>query len=286
MNMEPRINTENLVVALGDLRFTVERDWGILPEDQNFGFISQVSVDSVGRVFVFQRGDVPILVFEPNGQFCSAWGHGQIADAHGIFISSKDQVFLVDRDAHQILKFTADGILIDILGDRHKPQFQAPFNHPASVAVSADGDIYVADGYGNSVIHRFSTTGQLVQTWGRPGSGEGEFSTPHSICLDHQNRVLVADRENNRVQIFDREGRYISQWTDFYHPMDIFEHKKGEFLITDQTPRLSRMSSDGELLGRCRPVLNMPHGVSGNKAGDIFIAEMNPSRITKLACLL
>ena len=199
-------NDDSLVVLLGDRHYKVKRPWGELPANGTFGLISQLALDSAGRVYVFQRSQPPVLVFEPTGSFRSAWGHGYIADAHGIFISPSDQVFLVDRDSHQILIFTIDGNLIGSLGERNVPHFQAPFNHPTNVAVARDGDIYVSDGYGNSTVHRFSSTGEFIQTWGRPGVGPGEFSTPHAICVDQRERILVVDRENNRVQIFDREA--------------------------------------------------------------------------------
>ena len=276
---------EKLIVILADRQYQVVRPWGILPDGMSFRFISDLALDSVGNVFVFQRGSSPVLVFEPSGTFQSAWGQEYINDAHGISISADDRVFLVDRDAHQILIFTVDGTLLGRIGKRNDPQFQAPFNHPTNVAVAPNGDIYVADGYGNSVIHWFSSGGKLKRTWGQPGTGAGEFSTPHSIWFDHQNRVLVVDRENNRVQIFDREGEYIDEWGDFFHPMDIYEDNRGMIYITDQIPRLSMMSPDGELLGRCRPVLNTPHGISGNNRGDIFLAEMNPTRVTKLSLI-
>ena len=276
---------DSLVVVLGDRRYHVERPWGELPSDMEFGPISQLALDSAGRVYVFQRAEPPVLVFEPSGKFRAAWGRGCVADAHGIFISPEDRVFLVDRDAHQVLIFTVDGTLVGALGERHVPRLQAPFNHPTDVAVAPDGDIYVSDGYGNSAVHCFAPTGELRRTWGCPGTGPGEFSTPHAIWVDRSGRVLVADRENNRVQIFGREGEYLDEWGDFYHPMDIYEDDRGMVYVTDQTPQLSMVSPEGRLAGRCRPVLNTPHGVWGNAEGDIFLAEMNPTRVTKLALL-
>lgn len=277
--------SDRLVVVLGDRRYSVERPWGELPTDLAYGFISQLALDSKGCVYVFQRGEPPVLVFEPSGSFVAAWGHNRIADAHGISIAPDDRVFLVDRDAHQVLIFSTEGELLGSLGERHVPRFQAPFNHPTGVAVAPDGDIYVTDGYGNSAVHRFASTGELKRTWGCPGTGPGEFSTPHAVWVDRSGRVLVADRENNRVQIFDREGEYLDEWGDFYHPMDLYEDDSGMVYVTDQIPRLSMLSPDGRLVGRCRPVLNVPHGVWGNAEGDIFLAEMNPSRVTKLAVL-
>ena len=274
---------ETLTVTLGARRYRVERHWGRLPADLGLVAISQLAVDTRGRVYVFQRSDPPVVVFEPNGDFRAAWGRGRIADAHGIFVTGDDRVLLVDRDAHQILIFTTEGEEIGSLGTRHSPRFQAPFNHPTDVAVAADGDIYISDGYGNSVVHRFSAEGRHLSTWGRPGTGPGEFTTPHAVWVDRADRVLVADRENDRVQVFDRDGGFLEAWTDVYHPMDICEDGRGGILVTDQIPRLSMLSPDGALVGRCRGVWVGAHGVAANAAGDIFLAEIQPSRITKLA---
>src|SRR5581483_8410615 len=95
------------------------------------------------------------------------------------------------------------------LGQRHRPRFQAPFNHPADVTVAPSGDIYVADGYANSTVHRFAPDGTLRRTWGRPGRGPGEFTTPHAVRVHPDGRVIVADRENDRVQVFSPDGEYL-----------------------------------------------------------------------------
>jgi peptidylglycine monooxygenase len=133
------------------------------------------------------------------------------------------------------------------------------------------------------VVHRFAANGAHLSTWGSPGSGPGEFSTPHSIWVDQQDRVLVADRENNRIQVFDRGGTYITSWADFYHPMDISEDSAGFIYVSDQIPRLSQLDSDGRLVGRCRPVWNTPHGVACGPDGVIYLTEMNPSSLVRLS---
>ena len=122
-------------------------------------------------------------------------------------------------------------------------------------------------------------------SWGNPGAAAGEFTTPHAVWIDAENRVLVADRENNRVQVFDREGTYLTEWHDLYHPMDICGYINGSVLVTDQVPRLSLFSLNGRLIGRCRPALNGAHGAWADRHGNIFLAEMIPSRITKLTLL-
>ena len=202
---------------------------------------------------------------------------------HGITITDDDRVLLVDRDGHQILIFTTDGEDIGSIGTRHDPQFQAPFNHPTDVVVAPDGEIYVSDGYGNSVIHRFAADGTHLATWGRPGSGPGEFTTPHAVVVDGRDRVLVADRENNRVQLFDRAGGYLGEWGDVYHPMGIYVDERGLVFVSDQIPHLSLFTPDGALIGRSRAVWNGAHCIAGNAAGDLYLAEMEPHRITRLA---
>jgi peptidylglycine monooxygenase len=275
-----------LVVGLGEELFSIERPWGELPPDVAISDVSDVAVDSRDRVYVFQRADPPIIIFESDGTFAGAWGTGQLADAHGIFITPDDRVLLCDRDAHQVLCFDLDGNLLLALGERHRPSFQAPFNHPADAATTPDGDIVVADGYANSVVHRFSPGGELLQSWGGPGTGPGTFTTPHAVRVHPDGRILVADRENDRVQVFSPSGEYLTSWGDFYHPMDIFIDRRGRTYVTDQIPRLSLLDVNGTLIGRCRPVLYQPHGVWGDSAGNLYIAEPAPmNRVTRLTRL-
>ena len=283
--MDRELREDGLRVAMNGRSYAVERPWGELPDGIELVAISQIAVDSKGHVYAFQRGEPPVLVFAPDGTFHTAWGAGEVADAHGIFIDARDRVFLVDRDAHEIQIRDREGGRLGTLGERHVPHFQAPFNHPTDVALAADGEIYVADGYGNAAVHRFAADGRHLATWGTPGHGPGEFTTPHAVWVDSRDRVLVADRENDRVQLFDREGTYLDSWGDFYHPMDIAEDDQGNILVSDQIPRLSLLASDGRLIGRARAVWNGAHGVACNARGDIFLAENRPSRITKLANL-
>lgn len=273
---------EQATVVLGERLYAVERPWGRLPEGKVLGRITQLAVDSAGRVYVFQRAEPPVTVFDAEGAWCGGWGADEILDSHGIAIAPDDRVFLVDRDAHQIRIYSTAGALLGTLGERHSPRHGAPFNHPTDVAVAADGEIYVADGYGNSHIHRFAADGTWLQTWGGPGDGPGAFSTPHGIWVDRQDRVLVADRENDRVQLFSRDGGWLGEWRDLSRPMDIYEDNRGMILVTDCVPRLSMFAPDGSLAGRCRPTWNSAHGVWGSANGDIFLAETTPNRITRL----
>ena len=274
-----------LVVALGKNFYSVERPWGELPPDMQLFWVSDVAVDSQDRVYLFQRKDPPVIVFDSSGQYLRSWGSGKIADPHGIFCIG-ERILLVDRDAHEIQEYDTYGNLQRTIGQRHRPSLQAPFNAPTDVAVAANGDIYVADGYGNSTVHWFSPEGKLRRTWGMPGDGPGEFTTPHAVRVHPDGRVLVADRENDRVQVFTPEGKYLDQWRDLYHPMDLYIDKAGMVYVSDQVPRLSLLSPEGKLVGRCRPSNFNSHGVFGDSRGNFYMAETPPEdRLTKLTLL-
>ena len=277
---------DRLVVALGDRRYEVERRWCRVSGDEPLGFVSDLVVDSKGFVHVGHRGtESPVLVFDPSGAFVRSWGRGQVADVHYMSIDEEDLILLADRDAHQVLAFDTDGNLQFALGERHDPRWQAPFNHPTAASMAADGEIYVSDGYGNSVVHRFARDGALLRTWGNRGGGPGEFTTPHCVWVDRTDRVYVADRENNRLQVFDREGAWVAEWGDFYHPMKIYVDARGLVFVTDQIPRISVLDPSGGLAGRCRGAVNGAHGLWGDRAGNLYLAELPPEQVTKLKLL-
>ncbi|MBI2321214.1 MAG: hypothetical protein HYU88_03765 [Chloroflexi bacterium] len=262
-----------LKVGSGRYRYEVVRSWGQLPHGWAFGKISGVAVDSQGRVFVYQRTDRPILVFDRDGRFLATWGEGLITDAHGIYVGSDDHVYAVDRDDHQVLKFTPDGTLVMTLGTRGEPGREpgAPFNHPTAAAVGPAGEIYVCDGYANSRVHTFDARGEHLRSWGTPGSAPGQFKVPHGIWVDDESRVYVVDRENNRVQVFTSAGSFVAQWTDFYRPTDVFMDRRHAFYVTDHIPRYSILDSEGNLLARCRVIGSLPHSIYGDSNGDLYI---------------
>jgi peptidylglycine monooxygenase len=275
-------NATGLVVGTGDFLYDVFRPWGVLPTGWTLGLVSHVAVDSKDRVYFYQRKDPPILVFDRDGNFLTGWGDGRLRDAHGIYAGADDHLYVCNRDEHEVLKVTPEGRIVLTLGHRGRPALQAPFNHPADVALAPNGEIYVADGYGNSAIHRFSAEGKHLGSWGAPGAGRGQFTTPHGIWVDSRERVLVADRENNRVQLFSPEGDFYGEWTDLFHPMDIYVDRTGTVYVTDQIPRITMYSPEGRMLSRGRPVTMGAHGVWGDSRGNLYLAEVAVNQVTKL----
>ena len=175
-----------------------------------------------------------------------------------------------------------------------------PFNRPTGVALSSSGDIYVSDGYGNARVHKFSPEGELLLSWGEPGPAPGQFRLPHFIRVDKNDRVWVADRENSRLQIFNANGEFITQWTDLIRPTDMCIDGNDIVYVTELCLRISIFSYDGTLLARWgneqhpvdAPLFIAPHTVAVDSRGDIYIGEVSmahsktdrgPSTIQKFA---
>ena len=157
------------------------------------------------------------------------------------------------------------------------------FNGLADVAVAKNGDIFVADGEGpNTRVAKFSKAGSFIKWWGGKGAEPGQFDTPHSIAIDSKNRVYVADRANNRVQIFDQDGRFLNQWTNFGTPWGLFI--KGDLIyVVDGTANnclLIARIKDGKVLEKIEGLSN-PTAVAVDSAGVIYVAEVNGTNVKK-----
>jgi DNA-binding beta-propeller fold protein YncE len=196
------------------IRFGEEPD--TMPAGWKFGRVSAVASDSDGNVYVFHRGDKadPLIVFDPKGRYLRSWGKGLFGNPHGLRIDRENNVWVTDSGDHLVMKFTRDGKLLMTLGARKKAGTDdKTFNRPTDIAFTPSGDFYVSDGYGNSRVVKFTRDGKYITAWGKKGTGPGEFNTPHVVAVDSEGLVYVSDRENNRIQIFDGNGKFLRQWT-------------------------------------------------------------------------
>ena len=192
-------------VGTDNYTYQLIENWAKLPAGQTFGNTSAVTTDSRDRVYVFQRKDPPVMIFDREGNFLDSWGAGVITDPHGICIHD-DIVYLTDRSDSVALKFTLEGKPLQILGDRGVHS-DTGGERPGELVPSPSGDLYVSDGYRNARVHRFSGDGQLISSWGEPGKeGPNQFHLPHSVLVDEEGTVFVCDRENNRIQVFSADG--------------------------------------------------------------------------------
>ena len=273
-------------IGAGEYRYEYQPDWANLPSGMSLQGPSGVAVDSSDQVYVFQRQGPAVLIFNRSGQIQGVWQRrdGVPADAHHIHVGPDDTVYLTDRDAHQVLLYDTEGRLLRSLGTRDQAAMQAPFNHPADVCVAPSGELYVADGYGNSSVHRFSAAGDYISSFGSPGSGPGQFRVPHSVRVSSDGRVYVADRENHRVQVFTAEGQFVTEWADFKCPMGVHIDAAQVVYVTDQIPRISLYTLDGELLARGR-TFEGAHQVYTDSEGSIYGIDTANQRVQKFAKL-
>ena len=230
---------------MAEYKYEVIRDFFKRPNGEPFGLVSRVAADDQDRIYVFQRTDPPVVVFDRDGKYLGAWGTGAVADPHGLKIVG-DTVYTTDRSDSCAKSFTLDGKVKLALGTpgRHSDTGEVknwlveraagPFNHPTEMLRHPNGDIYVTDGYRNARVHRFAADGTLKTSWGTPGSGPGQFHLPHSIAVKDDGNLLVADRSNKRIQTFTPEGQYIGEWTGMGGPNDISRGKDGNFYIAEQ----------------------------------------------------
>ena len=185
--------------------------------------VSGVDVDVHDNVYVFQRSEaMPIMVFDRNGKFLRTFGQGVFKQPHFLRVDPSGEIWVTDRQNVQAYKFSSDGKLLMTLGKKGvfgDNTSQDAFNGVADVAVAKNGDVFIADGEGATTrVVKFSKDGMFIKWWGGKGTEPGQFNVPHSIAMDSKGRIYVADRSNNRIQIFDQEGKFIDQWTNFGTP--------------------------------------------------------------------
>ncbi len=264
--------------------------WPALPASITLGQVSGVATDSGDRVYVFHRGKSPLLVFDRDGKFLRSWGDDGIQTAHGLRIDGDDNVWVTDIGNHQVMKFDAEGKLLLTLGKKGQPgDGPEQFNKPTDVAVAPSGEFYVADGYGNSRVVKFSKEGKYLKEWGRKGTGEGEFNLPHAICLDVRGRVYVGDRENNRVQVFDGDGKFRTQWKEAGAPFGLF-HRRGDYRLYVADGRanwVKVLDLEGRALGRWGEKgkgpgqFDLPHALCVDSKGAVYVVEITGKRVQK-----
>lgn len=283
---------------ISNQNYTPEAHWCKLPYGMTFrNDATSVAVDSKDNVYFFSRGPVPVMIFDSEGNFIDAWGENEFIRPHGITLDKEDNVYLIDDQGHMVEKRTKEGKLIFRIGEKGKAaerQSGDMFNLPTDAAIDPDtGEIFVSDGYGNSRVHKFDPTGKLIKSWGTPGSGPGEFSLPHNIVLTSDKKIIVADRENFRLQLFTTDGEFIDQW-HIHHPMSVTEGPDGNIFVGEMGPPpvqegvrnlgncVSILSPDGkviEKLGDELPGPNpnqfvAPHGIAVDSKGSVYVAEV------------
>ena len=297
---------------------TVE-GWAKMPEGRTWGATSAVDVAPDGRsIWVGERcgantcagSSLPaILQFDDAGRLTASFGAGMFVFPHGIHVDRGGNVWLTDargRDGkgHQVFKFSPDGKLLLTLG-KAGVAGEGPdvFNQPSDVVVAPGGEIFVADGHdenSNARIVKFSKDGTFIKTWGKRGSAPGEFDTPHGLAFDARGRLFVADRGNNRIQIFDQEGKFLEEWKQFSRPSGVYIDAKDVLYVADSesNSKVNPGWKRGIRIGSARDgkvtafipdpepdpekvVTSGSEGVAADARGNIYGAEVGPRALKR-----
>ncbi len=212
-----------------------------LPPDLYFGEVSGVAVNSKGHMFVFSRGNTTgpaygaaaaqLLEFGPNGEYLREIGHNLYAwsFAHTVKVDRDDNIWATDKGSDMVIKFDSEGRVAMVFGRKQEASDEGtgPLKHPnpplppvdgmfrqvTDIAWDRSGNSYISDGYINSRVAKVSRDGKWLGSWGAPGDQPGQFNTPHSIAMDAQDNMYVADRGNRRIQVFDTNGKFLRQIT-------------------------------------------------------------------------
>ncbi len=288
----------------GKHTYELVEGWAKLPEGASFLDIGGISIDAQDRVYVLNRStEHPVMVFDREGNFLTSWGQGLFKRAHGSGVGPDGAIYCTDDKNHTVRKFTPEGKVLMTLGNEDQPSDTGyvqdpfdffwslttiarggpPFNRPTGVAITESGDIYVADGYGNARVHKFTADGKLLLSWGEPGYAPGHFRLPHDIWVDKQERVWIPDRENSRLQIFDSNGKFLDQWENVFRPTGLCIDDDGVVYVSELCLQLSIFSPDGKLLVRWgtqengpeKALFLAPHTIALDSRGDIYVGDVS-----------
>jgi peptidylamidoglycolate lyase len=274
--------------------FQVVHGWPTLPDGFALGQVPGVAVDSHDHVFVFHRGDRPIVCFDSeSGEIVASWGDGLFETAHGLAVDSEDNVWVTDQSIHQVFKFSHQGELLMTLGERGVGAWdERHFNEPTDVAVTPTGTVYVADGHKNQRVVKFSKDGKFLLEWGGKGEAPGEFAEPHGLAIDSEGRVYVADRANSRIQVFDGNGEFLQLWKseELGRPWGLEVGPDGFLYVADggdlkEKPpdrnRALKLDLEGNILeewgsfGSYDGQFYWAHDVAVSKTGAVYVVDVH-----------
>jgi streptogramin lyase len=287
-----RTSAEQATKSLADAGYRIDPDFLSLPEELTLGACSAVAVNSTGEIYLFHRGRQPILCVSPAGKLLRAWGDEHIAKPHGIRIDPDDNVWVTDTKLHMVFKFSPIGELLLAIGSSEQSGAgENQFDQPTDIAFGPDGEVFVSDGYGNSRVVKLNQRGQFVGSWGTAGKNPGEFNLPHSIVVDAKQRVIVGDRENDRIQVFDLDGKLLDVWPGFAPYGIALDSSQRLFVADGRAQQVLRLDANGKVeqrlgTGGTRPgQFRLPHMLAFTVDGSIIVAEVGGQRFQKLARL-
>jgi DNA-binding beta-propeller fold protein YncE len=281
-----------------DLGYIPVPDIFTLPQGMNFGACSGVALNSKGHIFVFNRGAHALLEFDGEGHYLRTLAPGVFAFPHGLRIDAEDNIWATDIGSHIVVKMSPQGRILmvlgvkDVAGDWYHAGHLRAFNEPTDVAFGPEGEIYITQGHGkgDSRVLKFDAGGNFIRTWGGEGTAPGEFRVPHSIVIDEEGLLHVADRSNQRIQIFDGEGNFVKESSHPGTPCGLCMCHDGHHIMMahGHAGRIVKLDLNGNVLGATGSQGKGPnqygeaHFLALDAKENIYVADTLNWRVQKL----
>ena len=267
-------------------KYVVDKQWAQVPADLPWNSsTTNIAPDGKGNVVVFVRAMPFFRAFTREGKFVKSWGDASLfTEPHSLLYDREGFLWTTDANAHVIYKFDAGGKVLLTLGKKGMAGDNASqelFNRPNAVAIATNGDIYVSDGYNNSRVVHFTKEGKFIRIiGGTKGAEPGQLQLPHGVVVDSQGRILVADSDNKRIAVFNKDGKFVENWP--------FASRGGMVITSDDTLYVSDVNAgsislvkNGKLVDTI-PGLGRPHGISLDSDGTIYAADSTNRVVMKI----
>ncbi len=269
-----------------------------LPTGMTMGPPASVAFDSKGHMFVLTRGDKTFFEFDKNGAFIRSFGDNLFTRSHGLRIDRDDNLWATDVGAHVVVKLSARGNVLLTLGtkgeagDWNEATGSHKFNQPNDIAIAPNGDVFVAQGHtpgpnGDARVLKFDKSGRFIKSWGGKGSGPGQFQVAHGIGIDRKGQLWVADRENQRIQLFTADGTFVRELKYAGLPCGFAIGRRSIFMVNGFAGQLLQLDLDGKVIaalgkpGTSLGEFGEAHMVNVSPKGEIYVADTVNATLTK-----
>jgi len=272
------------------LEYVAVADALVLPPEVPKGAYAAVAFDAQGHLYALNSGQKPLMEFDADGKFIRAFGDGLFVRSHGLRIDRDRNLWATDVGGHTVMKISPQGQVLLTLGTKgHAGAWDEAagsrlLNQPNDVAIAANGDVFVAEGHtpgamGDPRVLKFDKNGKLITSWGGKGKEPGKFEVAHGIGIDAGGLVWVADRENQRIQVFDQKGAFVRQMKYAGLPCSFAIGKDAVFMSNGFAGQVLKMDLDGNVLAATgKPGTGLgefgeAHFIAVSPKGEIFVAD-------------
>jgi DNA-binding beta-propeller fold protein YncE len=269
-----------------------------VPAGTTMGASASVTFDAKGHLLVLTRGAQPFFEFDENGKFIRAFGDGLFMRAHGVRLDGDGNIWATDVGAHVVYKLNPQGQVLLTLGTKgeagqwNEAAGSRKLNQPNDVAIARNGDVFIVQGHtpgpgGDARVLKFDKTGKFIKSWGGKGKGPGQFEVAHGIAIDAQGLLWVADRENQRIQIFDAEGTFVRENKYAGLPCSLDIGRQYIYMVNGFAGQILQLDLSGKVLAATGKAGTGPgefgeaHFIAVSPKGELYVADSVNSALLK-----